>query len=76
MTDKASRSNRGAMTGAIRQARFREKRKDLHRLNLWISPESAEMLKALCRRYAVTQGEMLERLIREKAAREGDISEL
>jgi len=33
------------------------------------------MLKALCRRYAVTQGEMLERLIREKAAKEGDISE-
>ena len=47
----------------------------MRRLDLWISPESAEMLKALCRRYAVTQGEMLERLIREKAAREGDISE-
>lgn len=63
------------MTNAERQAKLRERRKDLHRLNLWISPESAEMLKALCRRYAVTQGEMLERLIREKAAREGDNSE-
>ena len=43
-------------------------------MNLWISPESAEMLKALCRRYAVTQSTMLERLISEKAAEE-DISE-
>ncbi len=33
------------------------------------------MLKVLCRRYDVTQGEMLERLIRERAARENDISE-
>lgn len=76
MTGKPLRSNRETMTGAIRQSRLRERRKDLHRLNLWISPESAEMLKALCRRYAVTQGEMLERLIREKAEKEGDISEL
>ncbi|NCC85376.1 MAG: hypothetical protein EOM03_14785 [Clostridia bacterium] len=61
------------MTGAIRQARLREKRKDLHRLNLWISPESAGKLKRLCRRYALTQAAMLEKLITEKP--EGDISE-
>jgi hypothetical protein len=63
------------MTNAERQSRLRERRKNLHRLNLWISPESAEMLKALCRRYTVTQSEMLERLIRERSAREEDISE-
>ncbi|WP_092378963.1 RepB family protein [Desulfomicrobium apsheronum] len=63
------------MTGATRQARLRERRKDLHRLDLWISPESAEMLKALCRRYGMTQGPMIEKLVREKAAKEGDISE-
>jgi len=32
------------------------------------------MLKALCRRYALTQGAMLEKLINEKAS-EDDISE-
>lgn len=32
------------MTNAERQAKLRERRKDLHRLNLWVSPE-AEMLK-------------------------------
>lgn len=45
----------------------------MHRLNLWISPESAEMLRTLCRRYDLSQGAVLEKLIREKAARE-DIS--
>jgi len=62
------------MTNAERQAKLRERRKDLHRLNLWISPESAEKLKILCKRYSVTQGEMLERLIRERSEKE-DISE-
>ena len=62
------------MTNAERQAKLRERRKDLHRLNLWISPESAEKLKILCKRYALTQGAMLEKLISEKAA-EDDISE-
>ncbi|NCC05470.1 MAG: hypothetical protein EOM37_15860 [Proteobacteria bacterium] len=62
------------MTNAERQAKLRERRKDLHRLNLWISPESAEMLKALCRRYDLSQGGVLEMLIRERSAKE-DISE-
>jgi hypothetical protein len=62
------------MTNAERQAKLRERRKDLHRLNLWISPESAEMLKALCRRYDLSQGSVLEMLIRERSAKE-DISE-
>jgi hypothetical protein len=65
-----------AKTPAQRQAEFRANRHKAgadgngqRRLNAWLDTSAALALERLARRYAVTQRQLLERLIREEDAR-------
>jgi hypothetical protein len=54
-------------TGAQRQAELRERQKQgglTERINVMISPEAKKQFDELTDRYCVTQGQMLERVIR------------
>jgi hypothetical protein len=65
-----------AKTPAQRQAEFRAKRPSAgadgngqRQINTWLDTGAALALERLSRRYAVTQRQLLERLIREEDAR-------